>query len=176
MCPYCGKLFPPTRSRQTYCSPYCARRRRPLMARFFSYVKKTPACWIWIGGINKRGYGNFGIDRRTKSAHRVSWRIAHGNIKHGLNVCHHCDNKRCVRPSHLFLGTNLDNSKDLVSKQKHPHGESHPRAKLNERDILNIRNSFSGKHGQLSCLGRQYGVSANQIRLIVLRHQWKHVP
>lgn len=95
------------------------------LTRFWSKVKKTKTCWIWTAGRERRGYGTFAPNGRSGKrikAHRVSWFLAFGS--RGLNenhVLHHCDNPSCVRPSHLFLGTDLENMRDMCAKKRHWH-------------------------------------------------------
>lgn len=84
--------------------------------RFWSKVEKTEACWNWVGATSRRGYGAMNIDNRTLQTHRVVYELTYGTIPAGLCVCHHCDNPRCVRPDHLFLGTHADNMHDMVRK------------------------------------------------------------
>jgi len=89
-------------------------------SRFWSRVQKTEGCWLWTGCVNSTGYGSGTFGKaRTHMAHRFSWEIAHGPIPDGLCVCHRCDNPRCVRPDHLFLGTRSDNQNDRVAKGRH---------------------------------------------------------
>ena len=103
------------------------------VTRFWSYVNRTPGCWEWTGALSKRkrgdrrqrgaGYGHFMVTWKTITmAHRYSWELAHGPIPPGLFVCHRCDNPKCVRPDHLFLGTALDNTRDMIAKGRHAHG------------------------------------------------------
>jgi hypothetical protein len=73
-------------------------------------------CWVWTATKVSGGYGHFGVARKLFLAHRVSWMIANGPIPTGLLACHHCDNPSCVNPSHLFLGTSLDNARDKEKK------------------------------------------------------------
>lgn len=93
--------------------------RRPLADRFWEKVHKTESCWLWTASV-KDGfpYGQIGHPgtRTPRRAHRVSWELHNGPIPAGLFVLHKCDNPRCVRPDHLFLGTQSDNLKDAYSK------------------------------------------------------------
>lgn len=92
------------------------------MDRFWSKVNKTDGCWLWIASRHKKGYGQFKLDGKMRKAHRVAWELTYGPIPPDKNVCHTCDNPPCVRPDHLFLGTNGDNVRDAVKKGRwHEH-------------------------------------------------------
>src|SRR5271165_4726377 len=86
------------------------------MKRFWDKVEKTDGCWNWKAYIGPDGYGRFGFRGKIPGPHRVSWELSFGPIPDGLNVCHKCDNRRCVRPDHLFLGTDRDNILDCIRK------------------------------------------------------------
>jgi hypothetical protein len=93
---------------------------RGVEERFWAKVCKWPGgCWEWKGQIGHGGYGRLfagGRSRESKPAHRVSWELHYGPIPPDLFVCHHCDNPKCVRPSHLFIGTAADNVHDSMAK------------------------------------------------------------
>jgi len=85
--------------------------------RFWPKVKKTATCWLWIGHIDRKGYGKiWRWPQKSAVASRVSWELHNGPIPKGMNVLHRCDNPACVRPDHLFLGTIGDNNRDRYAK------------------------------------------------------------
>lgn len=114
--------------RQSSKSPLDARREGARMAhlirsgamtladRFWLKAQKSDGCWEWQGQRNHRGYGDFSIVYKRWKAHRYSWFLANGSIPDGMKVLHRCDNTSCVRPDHLFVGTQKDNVHDAIQK------------------------------------------------------------
>lgn len=145
------------------------------MDRFWQKVDKTGECWNWTAFISKKGYGLFSVKNRSQRAHRVSYELAHGPIPDGMQVLHHCDNRRCVNPAHLFLGTNADNMADKTAKGRQArfvaNGEKNHRTKLTSENVLAIRASI----GRPVDLAAEYGVSPSTIVCVRSRRHWKHI-
>src|SRR5215831_7021758 len=94
--------------------------------RFWSHVSKADGCWEWTAYRDPAGYGRLGAGSKKAGvilAHRFSWIIHFGPIPEGIHVCHHCDNPPCVRPEHLFLGSNADNHADMRAKGRSNYGD-----------------------------------------------------
>ena len=112
------------------------RKKRPLEERFWEKVQKTDTCWLWIAGQNGHGYAQFSAWGKPQRASRIMWWLAHGRMppRH-LYVCHRCDNRLCVRPDHLFLGTPLKNNYDKMLKGRAtgPKGFLPPRIRKSRR-------------------------------------------
>lgn len=88
------------------------------MERFWSKVDKSGECWEWTASIRPNGYGQFYFNGSSIYAHRYSAMLVHGPLDKDIYVCHTCDNKKCVRPEHLFLGLAKHNTQDMISKYR----------------------------------------------------------
>lgn len=141
-----------------------------------SHMPHLGRCWEWTAGICM-GYGAFFMNGCNSGAHRISWKITNGEIPDGLFVLHKCDNRLCVNPSHLFLGTQQDNIDDMILKERiiSPLGEDNGQHKLNDRQVIEIRQAYENGDFNTNKMAYKYGVSGTLIRLIVRRKIWKHV-
>lgn len=103
-----------------------SRSRRLIMSRFWDKVEMIPfhPCWEWKASKSVNGYGKIRWEGKSQLAHRVSWELHFGLIPTGLQVCHSCDNRTCVRPDHLFLGTAQDNTDDMMNKSRWINGSA----------------------------------------------------
>lgn len=142
-----------------------------MLSRLLGKVIQTDGCWEWIGCRDRRGYGRIGVGSRTEFTHRVMWRSVVSEIPTGVNVLHHCDNPSCVRPDHLFLGTQDDNMKDARNKGRVRKGEDHGMRKLSEEDVLRIRSMG----GTLRYVASLFGISNSMVCMIRNRKYWAHV-
>jgi len=150
----------------------------------------TPCIEAKAGWRTKEGYRRTRIRGSQVLVHRLAYEQAHGEIPEGLSVCHRCDNPPCVNPDHLFLGTNADNTADMIAKGRNAHGQNHgsrtkpgsnvrgemvATARLTAEDVRVIRHRWAAGENQVK-LGKVYGVSTSSVRRIALRLSWRHIP
>lgn len=181
-CENCGNQFPRNPAytdKQWSVSRFCCRRCAALktvggteMERFFSFVEVDPIthCWNWTGAKDAGGYG-FSVGVRS---HRVIYERATGSIPAGMLVLHRCDNRACVNPLHLFLGTHQDNCEDMNLKGRGnpPRGEMCHGARLTEADVIAIRDDPRFQ----SEIASAYGIAQTTVSAIKRKVNWKHVP
>jgi hypothetical protein len=145
-----------------------------LLKRFEAKVRRSDGCWEWLASKRPNGYGQLLVDGgRIGYAHRVAYELYVGRIPPTLCVCHRCDNRGCVNPEHLFLGTAGDNTRDAMAKGrlsgKHDHnGARNPRAKLTAQQVAVVRQS-TRKGTELA---KRFGVSPTAISRIRLGRSW----
>lgn len=170
------KPLPPDRPRR--------RLDGPLADRFPRFVPAgaPDECWEWRGNRGKNGYGVISVDNRHVYAHRIAYEFTHGPIGVGMVVMHSCDNRPCVNPAHLSLGTVKDNNDDARRKGRMPpgpprrdhRGSLNPQSKLTEAQVAEIRRR--GATGESRpAIARDYGISASAVYGILRGHSWKNV-
>ena len=131
----------------------------PPIQRFWDRVEKTSTCWIWKGIILTTGYGQIGFrDNHHQSAHRFSYELHHGKIAKGMCVCHSCDNKKCVNPKHLWLGTSAQNTADREKKGRGVRGEKSHSHKLTEKQVKKIRSIYVKRYGEFVRIAKLFKV------------------
>lgn len=160
---------------------------KEIIKRFEDKIIPEPntGCWLWIGSLNNQGYGMFRARSQEiecmQKAHRISYLLYKGPIPkndstyHGWCVCHKCDNRWCVNPDHLFLGTHQDNMDDKEKKGRghvNPKGIAHHKNKLTEAQVLSIR---VDKRSPL-VIGKEYGISRRTVWAIRTKKNWTHLP
>lgn len=141
------------------------------------------ACLEFPRRVDRSGYARVQIGERKYAAHRLAYEIGVGQIPAGMDICHRCDNPRCVNPHHLFAGTALDNVRDCIQKGRFPDtaknlrpislpGESNPSAKLSWDAVRQIRAMYASGKSQQS-IAAQFGVTQTAVSCIVTHRTWK---
>lgn len=124
-------------------------------------------CWEWQGTIHKKGYGVFCVKSTNFHAHRIGYMMLVGPVSEGLCVLHKCDNRRCVNPNHLFLGTNYDNVQDREQKGRGKFvrlvGDEHPGRKLTNAGVCMVRELHAKGQYTQKQLADAFGVSLSLI-------------
>ena len=187
--------------------PRKTRRKRPVADRLWEKVDKSggpDACWPYLDFRDSNGYGSFKLDGAGKRAHRIAWAITSGPIPDGMFVCHSCDNPPCCNPTHLWLGTSAENTRDRHQKGRdakgpthgtvtrpernargdrhgsrlHPErvvrGERSHNAKLTDEIVRDIRHMHASGV-RIIRLSERYDVSPGTIDFVVRRKTWAHV-
>lgn len=146
------------------------------VARFWAKVNKDGSiptccpelgsCWEWTGGGNGQGYGQIRINYRQMGAHQVAWELTHGAIPKGSWILHKCDNRACVNPDHLFLGTAKRNMTDMVAKGQRDTGKGKPRHRLTRLQVLDLKSRYANGESKAS-LARDFNIAYNTVSNIV---------
>ena len=142
--------------------PYKA---RPLWERLWAKIDASGDCWLWTGARQRSGYGRIMVSKgRFDLAHRVSYRLTRGEIPEGMFVLHSCDNPQCVKPAHLFVGTQADNMRDCRAKgrwqykARNQSGERNPNAILSDAVVAAMLAELAAGARPVAT-ARKYGIS-----------------
>lgn len=138
-----------------------------------SFSPQPNGCWNWTRRIGRGGYGNASYRGKNVQAHRLAWSLFRGPIPEGMLVCHSCDNRRCVNPAHLWLGTQKDNlgDRDAKGRSNYQRGARNGAAKLDESAVLAIRADCR----PIAQIAAQHRISQAAVSLIRNRKVWTHL-
>lgn len=149
--------------------------------RFWSKVELTEECWLWTAGKTTAGYGTFCVKHgHSLYAHRLSSVIHDGPLPRNIYVLHRCDNPACVRPEHLFRGTQKDNMQDCVEKGRlnpgYVAGERNGMSVLTNDQVRELRRAYAAGKG-CSALAKETGINRSTIKNVVLHPEkyWREV-
>lgn len=155
---------------------------RPIKDRFDENweLNEVTGCWEWIGSVTDincgGGYGRLKIKGKMRPAHRISYLLHKGEIPDNLFVCHTCDNRKCVNPDHLFLGTHSENMQDMLKKGRdnYVRGEKVKHSKLKTHEVIQIKEMLAdGWRGR--DIARCFGVDERLISNIKHNRIWAHI-
>lgn len=182
-CQICGKTFLVEPNlikigKGKFCSKACDSKNHPPkdpLPRFLNNIA-IPAseCWEWTASILRTGYGSFSVNNKVTLAHRWAYQQYVGPIPKGLFVCHTCDNRKCVNPDHLFIGTHRDNIIDASKKGRLKGIKRNPHH-LTELQVIEIIKLLQFSKAYTS-IARIFSVSRQAIYLIDRNRSWKYLP
>jgi hypothetical protein len=169
-----------------------ARTKEEMIAFLDKKSRSTPSgCHLWLGGLDKDGYGQTWFEGANIRTHRLVWFFNFGAIPEGLVVMHSCDTPACINPAHLNLGTNIENNLDKLNKGRHRvasgdshyykrrpelirHGENTTQAKLTEEKVIQILRKLKSGEPQKQ-IAKEFLISRTAVSAIATRRNWKHV-
>lgn len=132
---------------------------------FWVHVAEVGNCWEWQGARFTTGYGAVRVGATKVGAHRYAFELVNGPISGDRAVLHRCDNRLCVRPGHLFLGTKADNARDMLAKGRAPA------QRLTFEDALEIRRLRAAGYS-VSGIAETYSISGQTVRDVIRGHTW----
>lgn len=141
-----------------------------------STINPETGCMIWNGNKSADGYGEYYFCGKTLRVHREAYRFVNGDFDDRLIVCHRCDNPSCANPDHLFLGTNRDNTNDMLAKGRSAKGERHGNSRLTSESVLAIRKMREEEGKSFRDIGVAFGICKEAARQVCARKRWGHVP
>lgn len=154
--------------------------RKSLEVRFWEKVKiaSYDDCWEWTAAKSPDGYGCFRVNGVLRHSTHVAYELAWGiPFPKSMHACHACDNPSCVNPLHIWIGTNDDNIRDKIAKNRQPRlkGETNGQSKLTEGQVQQILDRYEREKITQLALAQEYGISRQQMNRIVNRKKWAHV-
>lgn len=151
--------------------------------RFYNYVclPDENGCMNWKASRRDFGYGAFSLYKgKSIKAHRFSWMIFNGDIPKGMHVLHHCDNPTCIAPNHLYLGTDKENARDRIKRNRHSPppircGEKNNKSVLTANQIIEIIKLINDGDLNNSQIANLYHVTSRNIDFIQDEKTWKNL-
>ena len=142
---------------------------------WYSHPEPNSGCILWHGHYDWGGYARINLPvpggNHVYKAHRVAWQVKNGPIPAGMHLCHKCDNRGCINPDHLFLGSNAENMADKVAKGRQARGEKMRVNKLTASQVMEIYNM----EGSTRQIAAKVGIGKSQVHLIKSGQGWRHL-
>ncbi|MEG5043460.1 HNH endonuclease [Microcoleus sp. B4-C1] len=150
------------------------RRNLPIQEKIQQHIISKEDCWI-TDLSSPKGYPRIGHNQKMRKVSRVMFELHYGEIPEGMYVCHKCDNRACVNPEHLFLGTHQDNMADMVKKNRQAKGSNQGSSKLTEKQVAEIK--FLLAEGKLMQkeIAQKFGIRPSYVSAIKCGKKWKHL-
>lgn len=150
--------------------------RQADVERFESYVIRTEDCWLWSGALTQKGYGQFFLESENRAAHKVAYELNYGPIPAGFVVKHSCDNRNCVRPTHLTAGTQQSNIQEAVDRGRMAVGALNGRSTMTEQTAKEIKDLLRAGPFTMRHIASMYGVNQHAVQNIRYGRTWVHLP
>jgi hypothetical protein len=158
------------------------RRPIPVEERFWNKADTSggkATCWLWQAGCTDDGYGQIKVQGSTRLAHRIAWELTNGSAPNAMCVCHHCDQRACINPSHLFLGNRADNTADMLAKDRdawiHRRLADRPRQPLNRQRVIEIRQRANAEGMGSRRIARELGIPRGTVLHVLRGTTWRDV-